>query len=62
MSKWFVRAERGKTNLDMPVADQGESTIFGKQIAHKSARTVAYEIKENLIKQGWNRVRVVKVD
>jgi hypothetical protein len=66
MSQWFVRAERGKTELNLPITDQRSTTVetgsVVKAISFKSARDVAYACKENLINQGWKNVRVVRVD
>lgn len=66
MSKWYVRGNRGKTELNLPVEDQRETTVdFGKivkDVPFKSARDVAYAVKEKLIAHGWLNVRVVRVD
>jgi hypothetical protein len=65
-SKWFVRANRGKTELNMPCHMQRATEVhigpINKVIEHKSARDVAYSCKEKLIAEGWENVRVVRVD
>lgn len=66
MHKWFVRAKRGTTELDMPISDQRSTEVhigdIHKTIPFKSAREVAYACKDTLIAQGWENVRVVRVD
>lgn len=66
MSKWYVRAQRGKTELNLPIHDQRSTEInigsIGKAIPFKSARDVAFACKDNLIKHGWLNARVVRVD
>ena len=66
MSKWFLRANRGKTELNLEVHDQKATTVsigpIYKEIPFKAARDVAYACKEILIGHGWKNVRVVRVD
>lgn len=66
MSRWFVRANRGKTELNMPIDDQRSTTVsigaIVKEIPFKAARDVAFGIKKHLQDHGWKNVRVVRVD
>lgn len=66
MSAWFVRANRGKTELNLPITDQRETTVdigpIGAKIPFKTARSVAFAVKKRLQDHGWLNVRVVRID
>lgn len=65
-SKWFVRANRGKTELNLQCHDQRRTEVtigpIHKEIGFKPARDVARSTKAILVGHGWQNVRVVRVD